>query len=88
MRFYTFVMKNVGRRRVRSLLTISGMAIAVGAVVALVGISKGFETSFLAIYQAQNVDLLVTQKGARDRMTSSLSERSATRSPPFPAYTK
>ncbi len=74
MRFYTFVMKNVGRRRVRSLLTISGMAIAVGAVVALVGISKGFETSFLAIYQAQNVDLLVTQKGARDRMTSSLSE--------------
>ena len=44
MRFYSFVMKNVGRRRVRSLLTILGMAIAVGAVVSLVGIATGFET--------------------------------------------
>ena len=35
MRFYTFVLKNVVRRRVRSTLTVIGMAVAVGAVVAL-----------------------------------------------------
>ena len=40
MRFYSFVFKNVIRRRVRSTLTVIGMAVAVGAVVALVGISS------------------------------------------------
>ena len=72
MRFYSFVLKNVIRRRVRSSLTVIGMAVAVGAVVALVGISRGFEHSFLAIYQRQKVDLLVQQRGVKQRLTSVL----------------
>jgi putative ABC transport system permease protein len=79
MHFYTFVMKNVGRRRVRSLLTILGMAIAVGAVVALVGIATGFENSFMSIYQRQNVDLIVQQKNVRDKLTSRLPESAGER---------
>lgn len=74
MRFFHFVLKNVGRRRTRSALTIAGMAIAVGAVVSLVGISRGFEKSFLAVYERQNVDILVQQKGVRQRLTSALDE--------------
>jgi len=72
MRFYTFVLKNVLRRRVRSSLTVIGMAVAVGAVVALVGISQGFERSFLDIYQRQKVDLIVQQRGVKQKLTSVL----------------
>lgn len=72
MRFYTFVLKNVVRRRVRSTLTVIGMAVAVGAVVALVGVSSGFERSFMAIYQRQKVDLVVQQKGVKQKLTSVL----------------
>jgi putative ABC transport system permease protein len=49
--------------------------VAVGAVVALVGISDGFESSFLQLYQERNVDLLVSRKGLMDRLTSGLDER-------------
>jgi putative ABC transport system permease protein len=72
MRFLTFVFKNVIRRRVRSSLTVIGMAVAVGAVVALVGISSGFERSFKAIYKKQQVDIVVQQKGIKQRLTSAL----------------
>ena len=72
MRFHTFVLKNVLRRRVRSSLTVVSMAVAVGAVVALVGISNGFERSFLAIYQRQKVDLIIQQRGVKQKLTSVL----------------
>jgi len=74
MRFSTFVIKNIVRRRVRSSLTIIGVAVAVGAVVALVGISLGFEQSFLKIYERQNVDLIVQQSGAKQKLLSALPE--------------
>ena len=72
MRFYSFVLKNVFRRRMRSSLTVIGVAVAVGAVVALVGISNSSEQSFMEIYQRQNVAILVQQKGAKQRLTSVL----------------
>ncbi len=72
MRFYTFVLKNVIRRRMRSSLTVIGVAVAVGAVVALVGISNSSEQSFMQIYQRQNVAILVQQRGAKQRLTSVL----------------
>ena len=54
-----------------------GMAVAVGAVVALVGISSGFEQSFLAIYQRQKVDLVVQQRGIKQKLTSVLDAKLA-----------
>lgn len=60
MRFSTFVLKNVFRRRIRSTLTMTGMAIAVGAVVALVGVSKSFESSLLRLYESRGVALIVS----------------------------
>ncbi len=74
MRFSTFIVKNIVRRRVRSSLTVIGVAVAVGAVVALVGISFGFERSFLAIYQHQKVDLIIQQAGVKQKLTSALPE--------------
>jgi len=75
MRFYTFVLKNVIRRRVRSSLTVVGMAVAVGAVVALVGISNSSIQSFLAIYRSQKVAIVVQQRGVKQRLTSALSDK-------------
>src|SRR5208337_3862339 len=75
MRFYSFVLKNVVRRRVRSTLTVVGMAVAVGAVVALIGVSNGTERSFKEIYKRQNIAIIVDQHGAKQRLTSVLEEK-------------
>lgn len=74
MRFGAFVLKNVVRRRVRSTLTAVGMAVSVGAVVALVGVSNSSVQSFLSIYQQQNIAIIVQQRGAKQRLTSVLPE--------------
>jgi putative ABC transport system permease protein len=74
MHFSTFVVKNIVRRRVRSSLTVIGVAVAVGAVVALVGISDGFEQAFYEIYQKQNIDLIVQQAGQKQKLLSALPE--------------
>lgn len=70
MRLPTLVFKNVARRRIRSALTVSGMAVAVAAVVALVGIADGFARSFTALYEGRGVDIVVVRARAADRMTS------------------
>lgn len=74
MRFITLVYRNVARRRARSALTISGMAVAVCAVVALVGVADGFERSFLGVYEGHGVDVVVVRARVADRMTSVLDE--------------
>jgi putative ABC transport system permease protein len=75
MRFSTFILKNLVRRKVRSALTIGGVAVAVGAVVALVGIANGFSRSLEEIYTQRGVDILVVREG--DRLTSRVDERLA-----------
>ncbi len=74
MRFLTFVTKNLLRRPFRSVLTMMGIALAVGAMVALVGISNGFVESFIQLYQGRGVDLVVVRAGVSERLTSALEE--------------
>ena len=74
MWFSTFVLKNLARRPLRSLLTVVAIAVAIGAVDALVGIATGFERSFLQIYQGASVDLIVTRDRSRQQINSSLDE--------------
>jgi putative ABC transport system permease protein len=74
MRLATLVYKNVTRRRIRSALTVSGMAVAVTAVVALVGIANGFQRSFLDLYKGHGVDIVVVRARVADRMTSELDQ--------------
>jgi len=73
MWFTTFIVKNLSRRPLRSLLTVFAIAIAIGAVVALVGIANGFEQTFLSLYQNAEVGMLVVRAGARQR-TATLDE--------------
>ncbi|HEY2759445.1 MAG TPA: FtsX-like permease family protein [Pirellulales bacterium] len=64
MYFFTFLLKNLLRRPARSLLTIVGLAVAVGAVVSLVGVATGFENEFLNIYGSRHVDIVVQRAGS------------------------
>src|SRR5947207_1399410 len=73
MHFSTLILKNLMRRRGRSLLTIFGIAIGVGAVVSLVGLAGSFENSFLNHYSGRNIDLIVQRAGtAEDRLNRGL----------------
>lgn len=57
--FTGFVVKNLMRRRLRTALSLSGIGMAVGAFVALVGFSSGFEQQWMRIYSSSGTDISV-----------------------------
>ncbi len=59
--FTGFVWKNLRRRRLRTLLTLCGIGMAVGAFVGLVGFSRAFEQQWLRIYSSSGIDVTVVQ---------------------------
>ncbi len=63
MTFFTVVTRGLMRRPVRTGLTIVGIAIGIAAVVALVGISRGFETSWRAGMKSRGTDIVVSNMG-------------------------
>ena len=74
MYFATFLLKNLVRRKARSLLTILGVAAAIGTVVTLRGVSYGFERSFRANFEHRGIDLVVVAAGIPDQLRSDLRE--------------
>jgi putative ABC transport system permease protein len=60
MTFFTVVTRGLMRRPVRTGLTIVGIAIGIAAVVALVGISRGFETSWESGMKSRGTDVVVS----------------------------
>ncbi len=75
MRLLTLVVRNLLRRRIRSLLTVSGIALAIATVVSLVGVAEGFQRSFLDLFRHQAIDLVVVRTGRFEGYTGSLDER-------------
>src|SRR5208282_5879050 len=61
MNFFTIICKNLLRRRARSMLTIVGISIGIGAVVALASIAWGFEAVWVKTYTARGTDMIVTK---------------------------
>src|ERR1700755_105079 len=59
--FTGFVVKNLMRRLLRTLLTLSGIGMAVGAFVGLVGFSSAFEQQWMRIYSSSGTDIAVIQ---------------------------
>lgn len=70
-----FVWKNLWRRRLRTLLTLCGIGMAIGAFVGLVGFSDAFETEWLRIYSSSGTDIAVIQQTF---LNTSLSESAGT----------
>src|SRR5437773_4224295 len=72
MRQWQIAQKNLWRRPVRSVLTAFGLAIAVAAVVALVGVSESLESSFLDLYLRRGADLVVQRRGGAVQLSKGI----------------
>lgn len=64
MTFFTIVVRSLLRRPVRTGLTLVGIAIGIAAVVALVGISRGFEKSWAMGMKSRGTDVVVSKMGS------------------------
>jgi putative ABC transport system permease protein len=64
MTFFTIIVRGLLRRPVRTGLTLVGISIGIAAVVALVGISRGFEQSWAKGMQARGTDIVVSSMGS------------------------
>ncbi len=64
MTFFTIVFRGLMRRPVRTGLTLVGISIGIAAVVALVGISRGFEQSWANGMKARGTDIVVSNMGS------------------------
>jgi putative ABC transport system permease protein len=65
-------LKNLLRRKIRTALTVLGVAVGVSIVVALVSVSKGLQTQFDRLFAAGDAHLVLTRKGAADPFISYL----------------
>jgi putative ABC transport system permease protein len=74
MRFVTIAVKNLARRPGRSLLTVAGLAVAIAAVVSLVGAAESLEKSYLALYESRGGDLVVQRRGGAVQVSRGMSE--------------
>lgn len=64
MTFFTIVVRGLLRRPVRTGLTLVGIALGIAAVVALVGISRGFEKSWAMGMKSRGTDVVVSKMGS------------------------
>ncbi|HYR58944.1 MAG TPA: ABC transporter permease, partial [Chthoniobacteraceae bacterium] len=64
MTFSTVIVRGLMRRPVRTGLTLVGISIGIAAVVALVGISRGFQKSWEKGLKARGTDLVVSNMGS------------------------
>src|SRR5271157_5845369 len=75
MRFLTLISRNLFRRRARTLLTATGLAVAIAAVLDLVGIAWSFERSFLTLFVGKGIHLVVVRAGTSNQLSSTLDQK-------------
>ena len=63
MTLLDFTLKNLSRRPLRTALTVMGIGVGIGAVVALLGLARGLSQSWDDAYKARGTDLVV-RKGS------------------------
>src|SRR5204862_8180347 len=76
MTFFSLVTRGLQRRPIRTGLTLLGIAVGIAAVVTLIGMSRGFITSWTAGMKSRGTDIVV------HNMRGSLTPQ------PFPASTR
>ncbi|MDD5225127.1 MAG: ABC transporter permease [bacterium] len=63
MVLFQIVWKNLLRRKVRSLLTVIGIGVGIGAVVSLVSITNGFVNGWKYLLEGHGIDLTILKAG-------------------------
>lgn len=66
---------NLGRRPLRTFLTIMGIAVAVGSFIALVGMTRSLEKAWITSLMDRDTHILASRKGAVELLTASIGER-------------
>lgn len=61
MYFAAFILKNLTRRPIRTALTVLGLAVTVGSMIALLAVSHNIEKSVESAFDTRRVDLVVLQ---------------------------
>ncbi|OWK39371.1 ABC transporter permease [Fimbriiglobus ruber] len=74
MYFVTFILKNLSRRPTRTALTVLGLAVAVGSMIALLGISHNFTAAAIESFERRGVDLIVIPGGQADQLSGKIDE--------------
>jgi putative ABC transport system permease protein len=69
-----FALSNIARRPVRTVLTVLGIALAVGTVVALLALGRGISDSISRGFDEHGAEFVVTSRKAADMMTGRLPE--------------
>ncbi|MGB9300611.1 MAG: ABC transporter permease, partial [Anaerolineae bacterium] len=64
------ILRNLLRRRTRTLLTLVGVSLGVAAIVSLVAVANGLIGGYAALWSGAGVDLTVAQAEALDPSTS------------------
>lgn len=74
MTFLGFIAKNLLRRAVRSALTCLGLAVAIGSMIALLGIAHNITGELNETFERRGIDLVVMSGGVSDQLSSELDE--------------
>lgn len=74
MIFSLMILKNLLRRKVRSLLTLVGISIGIAALVALVAITRGFVVTFESMMKSRGTDLSIMKANTADVLMSVLDQ--------------
>jgi putative ABC transport system permease protein len=72
--FVSLALRNLVRRPGRTLIAAFGVALAVGSVIALVGLSRGFARAWERNLSSQGIDVLASLKGGVELMSTSIDE--------------
>jgi len=63
MRFFIIAFKNLKRKKIRTVLTVGGVSIAVAVLVSLLGFDKGYQKGLSTDIDRMGYHVLVTAKG-------------------------
>ena len=70
-------LRNLARRPARTGLTIVGVAVAIGALIALLALARGLETALRSSLSTRGTDIVVSEDGAIDLVSSIVPENLA-----------